>query len=284
MKCFLILLLPLIAFAQDFPDVPAGWSTDAIQKCRTPSELYDYMDGGAELYLEYRFRKLLVREYHHAKDGDITAEIYQFDEPADACGVFRLDRTGLPLHLGQEGRGPDTTGSGSFRFWKGSRYVRLFAWQAHDGLRPALDSLARNLDALQPPAARLPDWLARLDSAGLSPVFLSGEIALRNAVALAAGAAAPAFGDLAGIPLRAGAAYLRPAPGSNDPPCLIIHAADDKAAEEIFHKIQQQETVDSSAVERFGQNVIWIPKAADEAACVETLDKIKTILQPEGEP
>jgi hypothetical protein len=167
---------------------------------------------------------------------------------------------------------------GSFRFWKGSRYVRLFAWQAHDGLRAALDSLARSLDALQPPAASLPDWLARLDSAGLQPVFIRGEIALRNAVALAAGAAASAFGDLAGIPLRSGAAYLRPAPGSSDPPCLIIHAPDEKSAEDIFHKIQQQQTAKGSALERAGQFIIWVPRAKDEEVYIEISNRMKAII------
>jgi hypothetical protein len=277
MKFLTLIVLALITFcppASSTDDLPKrflpGWSADAIQKCRTPRELFDYMDGGAELYLEYRFKQLLMREYHHPQMGDITAEIWQFDEPADACGVFRLDPIGLPLNLGQEGRGPDSTGMGAIRFWKGTRYVRLFAWQAHDGLRASLDSLAQSLDALQPPAAMLPDWLARLDSAGLNPTFIRGEIALRNV----AGWDAP---DVSSIPLRSGAAWVKP-PDSTAAPCLIIHATDEKLAEEILLKIQQQETARSSALERAGQNVIWVPKAADKEGCGEMMERVRGAL------
>ena len=319
MRILYLSILALAAFSLPAPcadELPEsllpGWTADPIQKYRTPQELFAYMDGGAELYLEYRFKRLLVREYHHPQMGDVTAEIWHFDEPQDAYGIFHLDPTGLPMKLGQEGRRPDSTGLGSFRFWKGSHFVRIFAWQSHDGLPSTLDSLTRAIDSRLLAAAELPDWLARLDSAGLNPIFLRGEIALCQA----AGNQMP---DISAISMRAGAAWVKPQDGSAAPG-LIIHTADEKAAGDLFHKIcstggtrsvvsplGHDETHEGltprpstasvitatrglfrrpdgsvEGVERSGPNVIWLPRAADESSCGEMLDRMKDILRHNG--
>jgi hypothetical protein len=55
------------------------------------SSLYGYIDGGAELYLEYGFDTLVVTEL--AYDGrDIKIEAYRMKDPEAAFGIFSVSR------------------------------------------------------------------------------------------------------------------------------------------------------------------------------------------------
>lgn len=57
----------------------------------TEASLYGYINGGAELYLEYGFDTLLVTEL--LIDGsDIRAEIYRMKDPEAAFGIFSVSR------------------------------------------------------------------------------------------------------------------------------------------------------------------------------------------------
>ncbi len=57
----------------------------------TEASLYGYINGGAELYLEYGFDTLLVTEL--VIDGsDIKAEVYRMKDPEAAFGIFSVSR------------------------------------------------------------------------------------------------------------------------------------------------------------------------------------------------
>ena len=53
--------------------------------------LYGYIDGGAELYFEYGFQKLVVQEFI-TKPHRLTVEIYQMKSPQAAFGIFSISR------------------------------------------------------------------------------------------------------------------------------------------------------------------------------------------------
>ncbi len=57
----------------------------------TDASLYGYIDGGAELYLEYGFDTLMVTEL--VCDGrDIKAEVYRMKDAEAAFGIFSVSR------------------------------------------------------------------------------------------------------------------------------------------------------------------------------------------------
>ncbi len=57
----------------------------------TESSLYDYINGGAELYLEYGFDTLVVTEL--VRNGrDIKVEICRMKDPEAAFGIFSVSR------------------------------------------------------------------------------------------------------------------------------------------------------------------------------------------------
>ena len=55
------------------------------------NSLFGYMNGGAELYLEYEFQELLVWESIY-KDMDLKVEIYRMSSPAMAFGIFSVNK------------------------------------------------------------------------------------------------------------------------------------------------------------------------------------------------
>lgn len=57
----------------------------------TETSLYGYIDGGAELYLEYGFDTLLVTEIV-IEGSDIKAEVYRMKDPEAAFGIFSVSR------------------------------------------------------------------------------------------------------------------------------------------------------------------------------------------------
>jgi len=70
----------------DLPDARFG-----IPKTYTGASLFGYMNGGAELYLEYGFFGAWINEIH-LKEGKYKTEIYRMNGPDEAFGIFSASR------------------------------------------------------------------------------------------------------------------------------------------------------------------------------------------------
>jgi len=80
--------------ADSFPSINEGeLSSGAITGVRQYSDesLYGYIDGGAELYMEYGFDTLSVTDIDIA-NGAIKLEIYKMSDAAAAFGIFSVLR------------------------------------------------------------------------------------------------------------------------------------------------------------------------------------------------
>jgi hypothetical protein len=78
------MLLPMLLAGQSLSDV-------SVKRERnfTGSSLYGFMNGGADLYLEYGVKELVTRDVNY-KDEDFTFDIYEMPSPADAYGIYSL--------------------------------------------------------------------------------------------------------------------------------------------------------------------------------------------------
>jgi hypothetical protein len=76
----------------------AGWVVSGTPRTFAKETLYGYVDGGAEIFLQYGFRNLtvydLVPEKPAAKRKAMTLEIYRMASPAAAFGIFSTRREG----------------------------------------------------------------------------------------------------------------------------------------------------------------------------------------------
>lgn len=107
MKKLFFLLLLFLTFSpalhgEEFPDIK-GWKADGGIITYKPANLWEYIDGAANLYLAYDFKLLKLREFR--KDHTIlTVEIYDMGSPLNAFGIYsseRPDDTNL-LNIGTE--------------------------------------------------------------------------------------------------------------------------------------------------------------------------------------
>ncbi|MFV0420071.1 MAG: DUF6599 family protein [Dysgonomonas sp.] len=78
---FLLLLLPIVVFAQD-AEVKRERKFNA-------SGLYGFMNGGTDQFLEYGVKELVVRDISYKSD-DYTVEVYEMASPKDAYGIYSI--------------------------------------------------------------------------------------------------------------------------------------------------------------------------------------------------
>ena len=98
----LLLLLPVISQAEEFPEVK-GWHPEGEVKVYGTDDLWEYIDGAAERFVIYGFQILRFREFSK-EDLMLTAEIYDMGSPLNAFGIYTTERPaeGKRLSIGSE--------------------------------------------------------------------------------------------------------------------------------------------------------------------------------------
>ena len=100
MKRAIALILGIVGFlwipcaqAADFkfPSV-TGWKQVGEIQSFDPNTLYEYINGGADLYLAYDFQELKVAEYQNDKKAAVTVEVYRHRTPTQAFGIYSQER------------------------------------------------------------------------------------------------------------------------------------------------------------------------------------------------
>jgi hypothetical protein len=164
----------------------AGWQGPDDVRTYTSSNLWEKIDGRADLYLAYEVVGLTFGTYRDSADATRFADVYWYDmgEPDNAFGVYRaeLGDAHTPVELGREGY----TSPGGVFFWKGGSYVRVEASDATEDVSAVCMAIARAVasaivdegrplwaDALLPSADRIEGSFAYHASNVFSLEFLS---------------------------------------------------------------------------------------------------------------
>ena len=74
-----------------FPEM-AGWKQSGEIQIFSRANLYDYINGGADLYLKYDFQELKVAEYQNDRKASVTIEVYRHKTPVHAFGIYSQER------------------------------------------------------------------------------------------------------------------------------------------------------------------------------------------------
>ena len=95
MKKLFVLLMILLAcstglYGEEFPQIK-GWTVNGDIITYKPDNLWKYIDGAANLYLEYNFKLLKLREFQK-NDTIVMVEIYDMGSPIDAFGIYSTER------------------------------------------------------------------------------------------------------------------------------------------------------------------------------------------------
>jgi Family of unknown function (DUF6599) len=139
------------------PRAVAAWTQSGGPKFVGPEDIFNYMDGGGELYLGYRFRRLEVQTYSSADQGEILVELYWMESSDDAYGLLSLDWGGEAVALAPPMPGssslPETDGpralygAGLLRLWSGNLFARIMADHETSASKKAVQALGQAIAA-----------------------------------------------------------------------------------------------------------------------------------------
>ncbi|MBW2060325.1 MAG: hypothetical protein JRI95_02055 [Deltaproteobacteria bacterium] len=103
---------------------PGGWRMYEEVRRYQAENLYEKIDGAAELYLSYDVVRLTLAGFENKKDEETFIELFVYDmgTATNAFGIFSVERmNGTPLDLG---RAAYRSGAHCF-IWKGRYYIKI---------------------------------------------------------------------------------------------------------------------------------------------------------------
>lgn len=119
----------------------AGWERAAVPQFFMSENLWEYMNGQAESYLQYGFRKLATIDYIlEDNPNSLNIEIFKMQSPKHAFGIYAAERSieDKSIKIGVEGY----IGQNILNFWKGSYYVKLTAFESSKDIEDILFKFA----------------------------------------------------------------------------------------------------------------------------------------------
>lgn len=137
--------------------LPCDPSTDKALSIYKPDTLYQYIDGGADVYLLYDFRELLHADLSCGKT-DVTVDVYDMGSVLDAFGIYSSESAPnyTYLAMGTEGY----RNEGILNFYQDRYYVKLAGFG--EGADALLGEYAKLLSERMGGARSAPALLAEL--------------------------------------------------------------------------------------------------------------------------
>ncbi len=169
------------------PSELGGWTVKDGPQAFERDDLFLYINGGAEIYHEYGFSRVLIQDYWRGEES-ISLEIFEMADPAAAFGMFSFKRgpNGTPVSVGS-----DASLEGYYlNFWKDRFLVTLTGMNASESTVNGILAAARGVDSRLQGAAGPPALARVLPAAGLVPSsikYLKGPLGLRNVYPFFAG-------------------------------------------------------------------------------------------------
>jgi hypothetical protein len=121
------------------------------------SDLYQYSDGGADVYLDYGLVAMVHQEYK-SSSTDFTLDIYNLGTPANAFGIYAAESS--PdyhfLPIGAEGYGTNEI----LNFLQDEFYVKLSAFSEKEKTGPLLERFGLAVSRRIGPPTSMPPFLS----------------------------------------------------------------------------------------------------------------------------
>jgi hypothetical protein len=149
--------------------------------------LFNFINGGAEVYLEYGFVEVVSQEYGAGEDS-VIATIYEMEDPTAAFGVFSYNRSPQKtlLDLGDGG----FQGGFQVAFLQDRYFVLVESYSSGSTVEEAQVAFSEVISKKIGTRANQPAVVSELPSSNLvagSPKLLKGRLAVRSLFFLAEG-------------------------------------------------------------------------------------------------
>jgi hypothetical protein len=142
-----------------FPDL-GGWSRDGEPESYFPESLFEYINGGADVYLSYDFVELATLSYDGKEKSSLTIDIYRHRDLRNAFGIYSQEKSQSAdfVSIGTEGYHDE----GVLNFFHGPYYVKIMGFYLGDNDKPLLTKVAQDVAAQLGGDPRFPEVLACL--------------------------------------------------------------------------------------------------------------------------
>ncbi len=167
---YMLLLLALMAgegnsspLWRDFPAEVQGWKVSGADRVFDRSTIFNYIDGGGEVYLAYGFSAVLVRTYEKPGEPPLEVAVFDMGTPEDAYGIYSYELEEENVDIGQGGEYI----CGLLRFWKNRYFVCVIADKDTPTSKKGALAMGELIAAALPAPERKPWLLDHLPSEGL---------------------------------------------------------------------------------------------------------------------
>jgi len=152
-----ILLCSYITMGQEIPEITAEEFPNYIlnrNECFDGGSLWGYMNGGADIYLEYGFEILRVEEFSN-KGETIKLELFMMVDPASAFGIYSIKTFICPQS--NVSADFDCLNPYSFQLAHGKYYLQIINESGSAEARETMISIAESLlEKIEPGKLVLP--------------------------------------------------------------------------------------------------------------------------------
>ena len=135
-----------------------GWEIYGSDKIYGPDNLYEYINGGAELFLSYSFRKMVTRIYTAPDQPEIILDAFDMGTSKNAYGVFSYSRESEDSTFGQGSQ----YSPGLLIFWKDRYYVSILFTPETPAAKEAAFKIARHIESAIAEDGQLPEIISLL--------------------------------------------------------------------------------------------------------------------------
>lgn len=142
---FIFFLTEIIVFSQDsfFPEIQ-NWELSEDKEIYDSNNLWDLINGAADLFLEYSFIELHVGSYKTQDNKEVKVEIYHHNNPINAFGIYSQERNPEYnfIEIGTQGYIDDYI----LNFLSGIYYVKLSTYTKGQLGQDLLLEIAQNIE------------------------------------------------------------------------------------------------------------------------------------------
>jgi len=121
-----------------------GWTKKGATAVYNADNLYEYIDGAADVFLSYDFQELLSQTYENDKKASFSIDIYKHSSEKNGYGIYSQEKPVKDanfLSIGAQGYYE----KGVLNFLKGSYYVKLSGYDLGDDDKKILVSVAQTI-------------------------------------------------------------------------------------------------------------------------------------------
>ncbi len=162
-----------------------GWTTSGKTLRFVGNDLFNYIDGGAELFHEFGFKELLVQNYRQG-ENEMVLEAYQMESPEAALGIY-LMKCGEETPI-EKVNARNSGNKYQFTIVKGSYFILVNSFAGDEKLIPVMIALSQQTLKFVPKerSVKIFDNLPKADLVagsellirgmyGLQPIYTFGE-------------------------------------------------------------------------------------------------------------